>query len=95
MSKQEELLICECHSTDHQLIFLYDDDPAWDRVYVHVHLSPERGFWKRLWFGLKYAFGYRSKYGDFDEMVLNPDDAVKIQRVATHLKKIKARESNS
>jgi len=94
MSKHEDIIICECHSTDHQLVFLYDDDPAWDRIYVHVHLSPKRGFWKRLWYGLKYAFGYRSRYGDFDEFVINPDDAWNIQKIATQLKRIKARESN-
>ena len=92
MAEHKELILCECYSTDHQIIFLYDDDPAWDRVYVHIHLNPDRGFWKRLFAGLKHAFGYRSRYGAFDEIIINPKDAEKFQKIATHLKKIKARQ---
>lgn len=88
MSKHEDLILCECSSTDHQLLFLYDDDPNWDRVYVHFHLSPDYGFWKRLWRGIKYAFGYRSRYGDFDEIILRPDDAEKFQKIADKLKEL-------
>lgn len=90
MSKHEDLIICECHSTDHQIIFLYDDE--WDRIFMHIHISPNRGFWKRLWFGLKYAFGYRSKFGEFDEIVLKPEDVYKFQKIVNQLNIIHNRE---
>lgn len=67
----KQLILCECNSTDHQLIlvkFLEDED---DLVYVNVHLTTNRNFFQRLWYGLKYAFGYRSRYGDWDEFIFD------------------------
>ena len=38
-------------------------------------------FFKRLWRGIKYIFSNkRSIYGDFDEIILRPSDAKKLQR---------------
>ena len=31
------------------------------------------GFWKRLYHGIRYIFGYRSPYGDFDGLVIGLD----------------------
>ena len=81
----KELLLCQCGDPNHQLIMFYDDDaenngenPA---VYVSVHLVPEKNFLKRLWRGLKYIFSNkRSIYGDFDEIILRPEDADKLQK---------------
>lgn len=77
----EELLLCQCGDPAHQLIMLYDDDVEAPAVYVSVHLSPEPNFFKRLWRGIKYIFfNKRSIYGDFDEIILRPSDAEKLQR---------------
>jgi hypothetical protein len=38
---------------------------------------------------LAYAFGRKSRFGAFDEIILNPKDADKLQRVVNHLKNIK------
>jgi len=32
-----------------------------------------------LWYGLKYAFGYRSRYGAWDEMMFKPEDLLKLR----------------
>lgn len=78
----EELLLCQCGDPAHQLIMFYDDDVEAPAVYVSVHLSPEPNFFKRLWRGIKYIFfNKRSIYGDFDEIILRPSDAEKLQRV--------------
>ena len=90
--EHKEFILCECTSTEHQMVITYDDDPEWDRVYLHVHLSPDAGFWERLGRAINYLFGHRTKYGDFDEFIFNSDDANKFQAIATHLKKIKKRE---
>lgn len=87
---KNELLICECHSTDHQYIFLYDDDKDSnghvDRtVYIHTHLNTF-GFWKRLKYGIMYIFGYKSRYGDYDEFIINPEDVGKFENVVKFLK---------
>ena len=60
-----------------------------NEVYVSVHLSTYHGFWKRLWHGLKYAFGHKSRYGAFDEVILRKEDADNLQKVVDHLKKMK------
>lgn len=77
----EELLLCQCGDPSHQLIIFYDDKQEVPTVYVTVHLSPNRNFLKRLWRGIKYIFfNKRSIYGDFDEIILRPNDADKLRR---------------
>jgi hypothetical protein len=83
-SDNEILLLCDCSSCEHQLIVSWNNDDK--EVYVQVHLSTYKGFWKRLWGGLKYAFGHRSRYGDFDEVILRKSDAENLQKVVDHLK---------
>ena len=66
------------------MIVSWDNDD--DEVYAHVHLTSYKGFWKRLWAGLKYAFGHRSRYGEFDEIILRKEDAENLQKIVNHLK---------
>ena len=83
MEELQELIICACHNAEHQMIFRTiegDDD-----VYVDIHLC-KLPFFKRLWHGIKYIFGYTSKYGDFDEIIITPDDAQKLDDVVFWLK---------
>jgi outer membrane protein OmpA-like peptidoglycan-associated protein len=94
MSNITELLICQCGDPSHQLIFSYDDgvdeSNELEMVYVSVHLTRETNFFKRCWFAIKYVFSkQRSIYGDFDEVILKPEDADKLQNVVNYLKNIK------
>ena len=94
-----ELFLCECHSPEHQLIFSYDkntiSEEIFDEVYCHIHLNDSRTFWERLKYGLKYIFGYKSKYGAFDEIILDPNDWEKMQGVVDKMKRLKeVREQN-
>lgn len=85
----EELLLCQCSDPEHQLIMFYDDDIEAPAVYVSIHLSPERNFFKRLWNGLKYIFRKkRSIYGDFDEIILRPTDVDKLKKAVDVLDSI-------
>ena len=86
INKSPELFICECHSTDHQIIILYSEDDGYPIVYSHVHLN-KRPFWERLKYGIKYIFGRKCRYGAFDEFIFNSDDAEKLQSVVNYLKK--------
>jgi len=66
---ERKVLICECCSLDHQVSFAkFEDEP--NTIYVETHLTTHRGFLRRLWYGLKYAFGYKSRYGAWDEIIL-------------------------
>jgi hypothetical protein len=80
-----DIYICQCGSFEHQLILWYDEDN--DQIYSYVRLITHRGFFKRLWYGLKYAFGHKSKYGNFDEFVFDVDD---LDRLQSFLNKRKA-----
>lgn len=85
---KEDILLCECGDPSHQLIMYYEYDEEYEtpNVYVAVHLTPEKNFFKRLWIGLKYIFfKKRSIYGDFDEIILRPEDAHKLHNAANWL----------
>ena len=35
---------------------------------------------------IKYIFGHRSKYGDFDEMIIKKEDVWKLEKIVEYLK---------
>jgi hypothetical protein len=92
MKEGNELLICECHSTDHQIVFLYSSDNIdgveYPMCYAHVHLA-KKPFFDRLKYGIRYIFGYQCRYGAFDEFIFNPDDLHKLESIVEHLKNVK------
>ncbi len=72
MSNSKLHIVCECGSMEHQMLFIHDHDD--DEMYLEIHLANYRNFFKRLWVGLKYAFGYKSQYGNFDSTILSKED---------------------
>lgn len=82
----QELLTCKCGDPSHQMVIGYDLD-EFEEVYLSVHLVREHNIFKRIWIAMKYVFGLRSIYGDFDEIILSPLDAPKLQKVVDHLNK--------
>lgn len=86
---KNEILICDCNTPEHQLIFSYFDDSeiGYNEVCLYVHLN-KRPFLKRIIHGIKYIFGYKSQYGEFDVFIFNPDDIEKLENVIKYLKKI-------
>jgi hypothetical protein len=73
----EEVFICECHSLEHMVAFWYDDFDK--NVHLEVHLT-NRGFFRRIWIGIKYIFGYKCRYGEWDSFIVKPNDAQKIKK---------------
>lgn len=67
-----KILVCVCNSIEHQIVFNYDK--CSDTCYVSIHLNKLR-FWKRLIHGIRYIFGYKCKYGDFEEIILGEHHA--------------------
>jgi hypothetical protein len=65
------LYICRCFSLEHSLFVCADDED----LFIEVHLSP-LPLWKRLGNAVRYVFGRRSLYGDFEEIILRPEDAL-------------------
>ncbi len=69
--------VCSCHSLEHQLFFWYDTECK--ELYCEPHFITHRNFFKRLIYGLKYAFGYKTKYGNFDSMIFKDEDLIKLK----------------
>ena len=83
---KHELFVCQCESLEHQIIISECEDNGEHTVYVSIHLSPSNNIWTRIKNAVKHIFGYRSKYGDFDEFIVNSRDADKLQKVVNYLK---------
>jgi hypothetical protein len=90
IKEKTDILICECHSTEHQIVIHYSEDKSkngkiYPMCYLHVHLN-KRPFWGRVKYGIKYIFGYQCKYGAFDEFIFNPKDSKKLNKLVKFLK---------
>ena len=46
-----------------------------------VHLNQYRNFFKRFWTGIKYIFGYKCKYGQWDCFELKHSDIPEFKRI--------------
>lgn len=77
-----DLIMCACHNPEHQMIFMRDEDER--LVYVQIHLK-KNTFWKRLIYGVKYIFGYQSRYGAFDEIILDNEHEEQLRKTAEFL----------
>lgn len=76
---ETHLVLCDCGSADHQVIFRYDSvyDETW--MTITFHLGTWRNFLERLWRGTRYIFGHKSRFGDWDEVLLNPAGATELR----------------
>lgn len=93
--KKPEIFICECYSTEHQMVFYFDEDETLGQpqpnVYVHVNLN-KKNFLERLVHGVRYILGYKCRYGAFDEFIFNPNDADRLQEVVNYLRESKSEQ---
>lgn len=71
--KDEKWYVCECSSLEHFFVVSFDETEEWnDYVFINVYLS-QLSFFQRLINGIKYIFGFKSKYGSFEEILLNKE----------------------
>lgn len=73
---KREIFICSCYSLEHQVAFWYDTED--NLLYVQPHLITHRNLLKRFYVALKYMFGYRSRFGEWDETILSGEDQKKL-----------------
>jgi len=65
---------CSCNLPEHELRIseiVWSDQTDYT---IQVHLSTWHGFFGRLKNAIKYLFGHRSMYGDFDEIIITQQD---------------------
>jgi len=65
-----------CESGEHISEFSYDHD----MMYIHIYLAKET-FFKRIWLGIKYIFGYKCKFGNYDAVLLTDEQVIQLQRL--------------
>jgi len=85
--KDEVIVICQCHSFEHQAIFYKDEETG--MLFVSIRLKTYDNFFKRLWVGLKFAFGHTSKYGEWDEFIFQQKDEVELLEYLSPTEKLK------
>ena len=84
--EKTEFFVCRCHDISHQL-FLGTFEPTEDEervVYGSFHLV-HLEFWDKLKSATKYLFGRKRKDGDFDALLLRPEDAGRLEWFANFL----------
>ena len=79
-----EYFECDCGSDEHTIRFTLDLDEDCPTIYTSQYLTP-MPFRKRLWMGLKYIFGYRSRFGEFGNYLMRPDDAERLKNMLDRL----------
>lgn len=80
----KEYFECECLAPDHRIVLSLErgfvsknGDSDWSPImYLECHLQRD-SFFKRLWRGLRYIFGGRSKWGEYGEFVVRSEDCDK------------------
>jgi len=74
----EKFIRCDCHSPEHQFILEYwpDDDPG--EMYLSIHLVTWKNILRRAWVAILYILGRRSRYGHWDEVIINREKAIEI-----------------
>lgn len=77
-----KIFICKCHSLEHQVTFWYDEEDK--ELYLEVHLTNKR-FFSRVKSAFKYIFGYKSRFGDWDEFLFKDEDLVKLKEYLNQL----------
>ena len=87
MNFKREYFECSCFSPEHTLSFWFDDDKEFSCIYVSVFLSNDV-WYKRLIKAVKYVFGYKCRYGHFDEFLFKENDVDRLISVISQLKKV-------
>jgi len=77
-----DVLICDCNSREHQIVIEYDKEDK--LIYCHIHLV-KHGLLRRLKAGFKYIFGYKCKYGQWDEFIFKPEHSKKLRELSEML----------
>lgn len=68
---------CSCFSPEHTLRFSYD--PEDNELHTHIFLNQYRNVFKRVWVAIRYVFGYKCRYGEWDCWILKPEDVHRLK----------------
>lgn len=71
ISLKRTLFVCRCYSIEHSFVVSADDED----LFIEVHLA-SAPFWARVRNAVSYVLGRKSKWGDFEEILLTPEQAL-------------------
>jgi len=91
LNMERKIIVCVCHGLDHQLAIWVDEEDGF--IYIEPHLTTRRNFFSRLLYGLKYAFGFKSRYGAWDEIIIGLEDQLKLRQILDEGIRISDRKS--
>jgi hypothetical protein len=76
---EHDFFLCECGSVEHQFVVTIDPEDEHQECWIEIHLNPLYGFWKRAWLAIRYVFGYHCKYGNFNTVIIDGNNAVRLR----------------
>lgn len=84
--EKTELFVCRCHDVSHQLVLeTLETEEDEERVFYGCFHIVHLEFWEKLKCAMKYIFGRKCKDGDFDALLLRPEDADRLECFANYL----------
>lgn len=78
---KNDLFICDCGDIEHQLVVSDDTEDNQKELNISIHLYQYRNFFQRLLVGIKYIFGKNSIYGNWDVIILNEENIIKLKNI--------------
>lgn len=80
---EKKYIECTCSSTQHVIVFWYDSS---DIISLEIQLNPSGGFFTRLIRAIKYLFGFKCKYGHWEEVLIQKKQAQEIIQILDQIK---------
>ena len=65
----KKIVICQCGNPEHQIIINTDENES----VLQIHLN-NLNLFKRIVLAIKYIFGYKSKYGEFESVIITKEN---------------------
>ena len=85
MKDKRELFICECHDLEHSFVISrIKDKEIGNELIIEIHLN-KLSWYRRIWIGIKYIFGRKSKFGNYEEVIINKSDKKRLLKAIKKL----------
>ena len=72
-----EVFVCECGSLGHVYQLWYDEE--FGDLHWYITVPQHRNVFQRIWRALGYIANKKPRYGDYDGIIISPDDIKKIR----------------
>ena len=89
---------CDCAWPEHYASFHWIETDSvstdWSEMYIHIGMAKQT-FWRRIWFAIKYVFGYQSRFGAYEETALSAGDVKVLAEYLTDASKTLAKQNQA